>query len=161
MATSAARGFHPDEPLLWKLYDLLEAIQIHEGPVARVAVFFAALAFFLSQLCVNIVACGVVGGMDLAALAPNYINIRRGSFIIAVIGICIDPWKISDTANSFISAISGYAVFLGPLTGIMVADYHLLRKRRVKLSHFFIPNQTSDYWHEALGYNYLSSTSKC
>ncbi|KAF8063953.1 NCS1 nucleoside transporter family [Lyophyllum atratum] len=146
VTTSAARGFYPDEPLLWKLYDLLEAIQRHEGPAARAAVFFLAFAFFLSQLCVNIVACGVVGGMDLAALAPKYINIRRGSFIIAVIGICINPWRILNTANSFISAISGYAVFLGPLTGIMVADYHVLRRRRVKLSHFFIPNESSDYW---------------
>jgi NCS1 family nucleobase:cation symporter-1 len=122
VTTSCARGFYPDEPLLWKLYDLLEAIQRHGGAGARAAVFFAAFAFFLSQLCVNVVGCGVVGGMDLAALLPRFINIRRGSFIIAIIGICINPWKILNTANSFISAISGYAVFLGPLTGIMVVS---------------------------------------
>ncbi|THU96771.1 hypothetical protein K435DRAFT_663833 [Dendrothele bispora CBS 962.96] len=144
ITTSCARGFYPDEPLLWRLYDLLEAIQMYSGPGARAAVFFAAFAFFLSQICVNVVACGVVGGMDLAALLPRYINIRRGSFIIAVIGICINPWKIPNTANSFISAISGYAVFLGPLTGIMV--YHLVRKRRIKLSHLFEPSNSSDYW---------------
>ncbi|RDB26775.1 Allantoin permease [Hypsizygus marmoreus] len=146
VTTSCARGFYPDEPLLWKLYDLLQAIQRHGGKGARAAVFSAAFAFFLAQLCVNVVACGVVGGMDLAALLPRYINIRRGSFIIAIIGICINPWKILNTANSFISAISGYAVFLGPLTGIMIADYHLLRKRRLKLSHLFLPNEMSDYW---------------
>ncbi|KAH7913086.1 NCS1 nucleoside transporter family [Hygrophoropsis aurantiaca] len=146
VTTSCARGFYPNEPLLWKLYDLLEAIQMNEGPAARAGVFFAAFAFLISQLCVNIVACGIVGGMDLAALFPKYLNIRRGSFIIAIIGICINPWKILNTANSFISAISGYAVFLGPLTGIMLADYHILRRRRVKLSHMFLPNDRSDYW---------------
>ncbi|KAJ8076626.1 hypothetical protein PM082_001049 [Marasmius tenuissimus] len=146
ITTSCARGFYPDEPLLWRLYDLLEAIQKHSGPGARAAVFFASFAFFLSQICVNVVACGVVGGMDLAALLPRYINIRRGSFIIAIIGIAINPWKILNTANSFISAISGYAVFLGPLTGIMIAEYHLVRKRRIKLSHLFEPSRRSDYW---------------
>ncbi|KAJ7675656.1 permease for cytosine/purines, uracil, thiamine, allantoin-domain-containing protein [Mycena polygramma] len=146
ITTSCARGFYPDEPLLWKLYDLLEAIQTHGGNGARAAVFFAAFAFFLSQLCVNVVACGTVGGMDLAALLPRYINIRRGSFIIALIGICINPWKILNTANSFISAISGYAVFLGPLTGIMVSEYYLVRQRRIKLSHLYKPDSDSDYW---------------
>lgn len=146
VTTSCARGFYPNEPLLWKLYDLLQAIQRNEAPVARTAVFFAAFAFFLSQLSVTVVACGVVGGMDLAALCPRYIDIRRGSLIIAVIGICINPWKIMNTANSFISAISGYAVFLGPLTGIMFADYHFLRHRRIKLSHLFLPQTGSDYW---------------
>lgn len=146
VATSCARGFYPDEPLLWKLYDLLAAIQRHGGAGARAAVFFASLAFFVSQMSVTIVACGVVGGMDLAALFPRYINIRRGSFIVAAVGICINPWRILNTANSFITAMSAYGVFLGPLTGIMVADYHFLRSRRLKLSHLYMPNTSSDYW---------------
>ncbi|KAL1758225.1 permease for cytosine/purines, uracil, thiamine, allantoin-domain-containing protein [Schizophyllum commune] len=145
-ATSCAKGFFPDEKPLWKLYDLLEAIQRHGGPGARAAVFFAAFAFFLSQLCVNVVACGVVGGMDLAALFPRFINIRRGSVLIAIIGICINPWRILNTANSFISAISAFGVFLGPMSGIMLADYHLLRGRQLKLSHLFLPAKASDYW---------------
>lgn len=59
--------------IMWyrKLYDLLQAIQEHGGVGARAAVFFASFAFFLSQLCVNVVACGVVGGMDLSALLPK------------------------------------------------------------------------------------------
>lgn len=153
ITTSCARGFYPNEPLLWKLYDLLEAIQSNssnggDGPSSgsRAAVFFAASAFMLSQMCVNVVACGVVGGMDLAALVPRYLDIRRGSVLIAIIGICINPWKILNTANTFISAISGYAVFLGPLTGIMLAEYYLIRQRKLKLSHLYLPNPTSDYW---------------
>lgn len=37
-----------------KVYDLLQAIQNHGGAGARAAVFFAATAFFLSQICVNV-----------------------------------------------------------------------------------------------------------
>ncbi|KAF8903680.1 permease for cytosine/purines, uracil, thiamine, allantoin-domain-containing protein [Gymnopilus junonius] len=72
VTTSAAQGFYlADEPLLWKLYDLLHAIQTHEGPAACAAIFFMAFAFFISQLCIGIIACGIVGGMDLAALVPK------------------------------------------------------------------------------------------
>jgi cytosine/uracil/thiamine/allantoin permease len=28
----------------------------------------------------------------------SYINIRRGSLIIAIIGICINPWKIMNVS---------------------------------------------------------------
>ncbi|KAJ3554747.1 hypothetical protein NM688_g2946 [Phlebia brevispora] len=146
VTTSCARGFYPDEPLLWKLYDLFAAIQRHGGARARAAVFFASFTFFLAQLCVTIVACGVVGGMDLAALLPRWFNIRRGSMLIGVVGICINPWRILNTANSFISAMSAYGVFLGPLTGIMMADYHVLRARKLKISHLFVPSPASDYW---------------
>ncbi|KIJ46307.1 hypothetical protein M422DRAFT_226826 [Sphaerobolus stellatus SS14] len=146
VATSCARGIYPEEPLLWKLYDLLQAIQTHGGNGVRAAVFFAGFAFFLSQLCVNVVAFGVVGGMDLAALLPRFINIRRGSFIIAIIGICINPWKILNTANSFIAALSGFATFLGPLTGIMLTEYYVIRRHQIKLSYLFIPDPSSDYW---------------
>ncbi|KAF8873056.1 hypothetical protein CPB84DRAFT_1854172 [Gymnopilus junonius] len=43
----------------------------HEGPAVHAAVFFTAFAFFISQLCIGIIACGIVGGMDLAALVPK------------------------------------------------------------------------------------------
>jgi len=146
--TSCARGLYPDEPLLWKTFDLLEAIQKHEGTSgARAAVFFCGLAFFLSQLCVNVAAVAIVGGIDLATLVPRYINVRRGAFIIAAIGMCINPWQFLNTANNFISVIGGYAVFLGPLSGIMIIDYHVLRKRQIRLSHIFFPSPASDYWY--------------
>ncbi|KXN86026.1 hypothetical protein AN958_10583 [Leucoagaricus sp. SymC.cos] len=164
ITTSCARGFYPEEPLLWKLYDLLYAIQMHEGKWARVAVFFGAFAFLLSTLsatvmldrflslstssdkCNQIAATAIVGGIDFSALLPRYINIRRGAYIIACTGVLIQPWRILNTANSFIAALTGYAVFLSPLTGIMLAEYHIVRQRRIKLSHIFTPNATSDYW---------------
>ncbi|KAI0719234.1 NCS1 nucleoside transporter family [Fomitopsis betulina] len=147
ITTSCARGLYPDEPLLWRLYDLFEAIQTHGGPGARAAVFFAATAFFLSQLSVTVVACGTVGGIDLAALLPRFLDIRRGSFVVAAVGILINPWKILNTANSFISAMAAYGVFLAPLTGIMVAEYYLVRHQRLKLSHLYIPDSSSQYWY--------------
>ncbi|KAG1731542.1 permease for cytosine/purines, uracil, thiamine, allantoin-domain-containing protein [Suillus lakei] len=116
---SCARGFYPNELLLWKLYDWLQAIQRNKAPVARAA---------LCCLCIFLIAA------------------ERNGCCMWCRWRCINPWKIMNTANSFTSVISGYAVFLGPLTGIMFADYHLLRHRRIKLSHLFLPQTGSDYW---------------
>lgn len=89
-----------------RLYDLFEAIQTHGGPGARAAVFFAATAFFLSQLSVTVVACGTVGGIDLAALLPRFLDIRRGSFVVAAVGILINPWKILNVSNSLLAGFA-------------------------------------------------------
>ncbi|PBK92725.1 hypothetical protein ARMGADRAFT_1030945 [Armillaria gallica] len=97
VTTSCTHGFYPDEPLLWKLYDLLQVIQEHSGPRACVAMFFMVFAFFVSQLSVNVTACDIVEGIDLAVLLPRYINIKQDTFIIVIIGICINPWKILNT----------------------------------------------------------------
>ncbi|KAJ7166348.1 NCS1 nucleoside transporter family [Mycena crocata] len=152
ICTSCAAGFYPDEDLLWQPYDLLIAIQTHGGNGARAATFFAGCAFVVSQWGINISGNGVSGGIDLAGLFPRYLNIKRGAYITAILGIAINPWKLLNTANTFITVLSSFAVFLGPMTGLMAADYVVLRKRKVRLSHLYMPSDESIYWYTA-GFN--------
>ncbi|KIK32726.1 hypothetical protein CY34DRAFT_131252 [Suillus luteus UH-Slu-Lm8-n1] len=142
VATSCARGFYPNEPLLWKLYDLLQAIQRNEAPVARAAVFFAAFAFFLSQLSVTTFPRRLANMICLTVTFGRWCRSSQAEWISQ---LCALITSIS-TANSFISAISGYAVFLEPHTGIIFADYLSLRHCRIKLSHPFLPQTGSDCW---------------
>ncbi|KAL7412540.1 NCS1 nucleoside transporter family [Mrakia frigida] len=146
--TSCAAGFYPDEGLLWRPYKLMEVIQEKEGNSSgsRAAIFFLALTFFTSQFCVNIAGCAVVGGIDLASLIPKYVNTTRGPFIVAIVGFAINPWQLINTANTFISVLSGYSIFLGPLAGIMIADYFFLRHQKIQLSHLYIADFSSNYW---------------
>lgn len=76
----------------------------------------------------NSVSCG----MDMAGLWPRYINIRRGAYIMAIIGIAIQlvpcgnccwsvlthdrPWQLLTTAAKFLAVLSGFGVFLAPAT---------------------------------------------
>lgn len=55
----------------------------------RAAVFFASLGLVASQLSISVVLNSVSCGMDMAGLWPRYINIRRGGYIMAVIGIAV------------------------------------------------------------------------
>jgi NCS1 family nucleobase:cation symporter-1 len=66
------------------------------------------LAFALAQLGVNIAANSVSAGNDLSALCPRYINIRRGGYIAALVGIVMCPWKVLESSNNFTSYLSRY-----------------------------------------------------
>jgi len=61
------------------------------GP-ARFGVFIISFAFALAQLGTNIAANSVSAGTDMTALLPRYLNIRRGGYICALVGLCMCPW---------------------------------------------------------------------
>lgn len=65
------------------------------------------------------------------ALAPRFINIRRGQLLCALISRVLVPWENSlESASSFLNFMSAYAVFLGPLAGIMLFNFWVLKGRR-------------------------------
>ncbi|KAF4512839.1 hypothetical protein G6O67_000176 [Ophiocordyceps sinensis] len=154
IVTSAARDIIQGE-ILWNPIHLLAAIQdYYESSIpARIAVFLASLGLIGSQLLVSIVMISISTGMDIAGLWPKYLNIVRGGYIMAVVGIATQPWHILATATKFLAVISGFGIFLAPATGIMLADYHLVRRRRLKLKDLYVGNGTSIYWFDH-GFNW-------
>ena len=77
IVTSCAAGFYPEDGLLWAPYDLFRVVQARGGAGARGATFFVGCAFVLSQWGINIPGNAISGGIDLAGLLPQYINIKR------------------------------------------------------------------------------------
>ncbi|KAK4964898.1 hypothetical protein LTR28_003568, partial [Elasticomyces elasticus] len=127
----------------------------HESlsPGARAGTFFAGLGFLESQLALCIVLNCVSSGMDLAALCPKWINIRRGSYLLSLIAIAICPWNYVTKPTTFITVLSGWSVFLSPMTGIIVSDYFLVRKQEYHIGDLYTGNSTSAYWYIA-GFNF-------
>ncbi|EWG41229.1 hypothetical protein FVEG_03375 [Fusarium verticillioides 7600] len=113
---------------------------------SRAAAFFAGLGLVMCQIAINVVDNAYSAGMDLAGLVSSYINIRRGAFIALVFSVAMCPWELLSSASVFISVLSAYSVFLGPIIGIQVCDYWLIRSRRIKLSDLYNPGPDSIYW---------------
>jgi NCS1 family nucleobase:cation symporter-1 len=105
----------------------------------RAAQFFLSLMFAFATLCTNIAGNSVAFGNDLSCLFPKYVNIRRGQFLCAILGVCITPWNILSSAANLLNFLNGYSVFLGPVCGIMVADYWILRRRQICLQQLYEP----------------------
>jgi NCS1 family nucleobase:cation symporter-1 len=97
---------------------------------SRAARFFAAFSFALAALGVNISANSLSAANDLTALFPQYVNIRRGQLLCAVLAWALVPWKILKSAGSFLNFMAAYAVFLGPIAAILVCDFWIVHRRK-------------------------------
>ena len=107
----------------------------------RACQFFAAFAFTLAALGVNISANSLSAANDLAALFPSYINIRRGQLICALIAWIMVPWKILASAKSFLNFMSAYSVFLGPIAAILVWDFWWIHDMKYDVVALYHPER--------------------
>ena len=87
------------------------------------------LALCLATLATNIAANVVSPANDFSHLAPNKISFRTGGFITGVIGILMMPWKlVADPTGYIFTWLIAYSALLGPIGGILIADYFVIRR---------------------------------
>ncbi|MGM9506402.1 NCS1 family nucleobase:cation symporter-1 [Larkinella sp. GY13] len=104
----------------------------------KLIVSLAMIAVAISTLATNIAANMVSPANDFANLAPAKINFRTGGYITGVIGILIFPWKlIADPSGYIFTWLVGYSSLLGPVGGIMIADYFFVRKQQLITSELY------------------------
>lgn len=145
---------------VWNPFELLLTIQQQQPltSAARAGTFFAGLGFLCSQLALCIVLNCVSAGMDLAALCPKWINIRRGAYFLSIVAVAICPWNYVTKPSTFITVLSGWSVFLSPMTGILVSDYFLVRGRNYHQGDLYTANSSSAYWYYH-GFNWRGFTA--
>ncbi len=98
----------------------------------KMLVSFAMVAVALSTLATNIAANIVSPANDFANLSPSKINFRTGGYITGIIGILIFPWKLIADPDGYITTwLIAYSSLLGPIGGIMIADYFFIRKKNL------------------------------
>jgi NCS1 family nucleobase:cation symporter-1 len=125
---------------------------------ARAAAAFAGMGLTVSQLAVVVVDNAYAVGIDLTGLFPTFINIRRGAYLGLVLGMAFCPWELLSTATIFLTVISSFTVFFGPICGLQVCDYFLVRRRRIKLSDLYIARPGAIYYY-ARGFNWRTVVS--
>ncbi|OAG35413.1 hypothetical protein AYO21_10423 [Fonsecaea monophora] len=114
---------------------------------ARAAAFFGGCGLVVCQLAINTIDNAFSAGMDMAGLLPKYFNIRRGSYLALILSIAMCPWELLASAGTFISVMGAYSVFLGPMCGIQICDYFLIRRQRMKLSDLYTPSPQGIYYY--------------
>ncbi|TGJ87573.1 hypothetical protein E0Z10_g1224 [Xylaria hypoxylon] len=138
VTTSAAHVFTGE--YLWNPLDII-TLWLDYGSGGRAAAFFAALAWYIAQVGTNITANSISAANDLTVLFPRWVNIRRGCVIAAVIaGWVLVPWKILSSAETLLAFLGGYAVFLGPIAGIIASDYWLVKKQHIDIPALYNPD---------------------
>ena len=155
VCTSCAATLYPQESsLLWQPYAFLDAIRVNEGNRgARAGVAFASIAFMFAQFGMVVASNSVIAGIDLAALLPRWFTVRRGGYFTILFAFIMQPWSLYNSATNFLTVVSSFNVFLGPLMGIMYADYFVIRKRTIKLTALYGSTPQSIYWYRG-GWNW-------
>ena len=108
-----------------------------------IAVVVGLAVIALATLSMNIAANVVSPANDFSNLAPKHISYRTGGFITAAIGLLIMPWRL--TNNYVFGWLNGYGALLGPIGGIMVADYWLVRRRHLVVDDLYRRGGIYDY----------------
>lgn len=108
------------------------------GRMGGVGVIVALIALILATITTNLAANVVAPANGFSNLAPNRISFKLGGYITAGIGIAIFPWKLLETTGAYIFTwLIGYSALLGPIAGIMLADYFLIRRTELDVAALF------------------------
>ena len=104
-------------------------------------VFFSMIAVIIATISTN-AAANVVGPANaFSNMMPSKIDFKRGGYITGIIGILIMPWKlIADPTGYIFTWLIGYSALLGPVIGIILVDYFLVRKTELNVDDLYRKN---------------------
>lgn len=125
---------------IWDPVSLLQ--RFHEPLVASIAL----VALLVATLNTNVAANVVSPSNDFSNLNPRLISFRTGGFITGFAGLLMMPWKLLTDFNSYIFGwLVGYSGFLGPIAGVMIIDYFLVRKTNLNVESLYQRKDPYEY----------------
>ncbi|GAA5859449.1 hypothetical protein JCM8547_006829 [Rhodosporidiobolus lusitaniae] len=149
---SGAYKVHGLEKIQWMRTGIMNYWST-DTPLERAGLFFFGFAMALSNMGSNISANTISAANDWTALAPRWINLRRGALLTAVLGCwaCV-PWFILASASSFLTFLGGYTLISAPLWAIMVTDFYIVKKRAYDIPGLYDP--AGRYMYNKFGTNW-------
>ena len=130
------------------IWDPVSLLSRFDSPLV---VAISLVSLIIATLTTNIAANVVSPANDFANLSPRHINFVKGGLITAVLGIAMMPWKLLADYSAYIFGwLIGYSSFLGPIAGILICDYFIIRKRKLNAKELYDPE--GDYTYQK-GFN--------
>ena len=109
------------------------------GTLAGPFVLLGLVVISVDTISCNIAANLVSSAYDFSSLSPKRISYRTGGMITAVICILIMPWKLLESSGGYIFVwLGGYGALLGPIAGILIADYWLIRRTKIDVDALYV-----------------------
>jgi NCS1 family nucleobase:cation symporter-1 len=128
-------------PLIFQGETVSDPVQLLARLGSPLVSIVAMLALSLATLSTNIAANVVSPANDISNLYPEKISYRMGGYITALIGFAIMPWKLLASAGTYLFVwLVGYSALLGPIGGVMIVDYFLLRKGSLAVDELYKRN---------------------
>lgn len=108
------------------------------GRMGGWAVIVALFALVVATLTTNLAANVVAPANGFSNVAPKKISFRTGGYITAGLGLAMFPWKLLESTEGYIFTwLVGYSALLGPIAGILVSDYFIVRGTELDVEDMF------------------------
>ena len=129
------------------------------GRLGGTGVVIGLIALTIATLTTNLAANVVAPANGFSNLAPNKISFKLGGYITAGIGVAIMPWKLLESAGSYLFVwLIGYSSLLGPIAGIMIVDYYFIRKCHLDIKALYDEHGAYRFTN---GWNMVGITALC
>lgn len=117
------------------------------------------LVIILATISTNTAANIVSPTNDFQNVAPKLINQTKGVLLTGAIGVLLMGWELLKKMGWLVSDVSveslysnwliGYSSLLGPIAGIMIVDYFLIRRQHYELAGLYMDNGPYPAWNKA------------
>lgn len=113
----------------------------------------AILGISLATITTNVAANVVAPANALVNLSPSKFTFRSGAVVTALVGIAFQPWRLLHSSESFVYTwLVGYSALMGPIAGIILVDYYLVKGGELNLRDLYTLSERGDYYYFG-GYN--------
>jgi nucleobase:cation symporter-1, NCS1 family len=120
------------------------------GRMGGFGVLIALAALVVATLTTNLAANVVAPAYGFSNINPKKISFTMGGYITAGIGIAIFPWKLLESAGGYLFVwLIGYSALLGPIAGILIVDYFLVKKTELDMDALFDHSGKYGTWNSA------------
>ena len=116
------------------------------------AIALGALTFTIATIGINIVANFISPAFDFSNVSPQRISWRMGGMIAAAGSVLITPWNLYNNPDVIHYTLETLGAFIGPLFGVLIVDYYLVRRQQVHVDDMFTMDPKARYWYRK-GYN--------
>jgi NCS1 family nucleobase:cation symporter-1 len=115
-------------------------------------VALGSITFIVATMGINIVANFVSPAYDISNLYPEKIDFRLGGLIASILSVMVCPWIFVSSPQAITIFVSIFGAALGPMFGIMVSDYYLLKRQQVILADLYTMSPDGSLYFEG-GWN--------
>lgn len=102
-----------------------------------IVVIVGSITFIVATMGINIVANFVSPAYDISNLSPKHISFRLGGLITSILSVLVCPWLFVASSSAITLFVSIFGSVLGPMFGIMIADYYLVKQQTVTVDDLY------------------------
>ncbi len=126
------------------IWDPVKLVARFDTPIVVAISMFTAV---VATLAVNIAANVVSPANDFANAFPRLIDFKTGGLLTGILGVLMQPWKLlADPSGYIFTWLLGYSGGLGSIAGVLIADYWVVRRRRLRLEDLYLTGGVYGRW---------------